>query len=145
MTDRQEALPRERGQVLMLMPAAVLVVIILGAIAVDLSVVYLAERDLSAAAAAAANDAVTYGFDEEAYRRGEGYVIDPRRVDEAVTRSLQRRDIDARPSVRIDGDEVEVTLAGTAEYVFAKAIPGVGDGTDLTVVGSARTEEDVLP
>ena len=65
----------------MLMPAAVLIVILLGSIAVDFAVVFLGQRDLGAAAAAAANNAATYGLDEAAFRAGEGYQFQADQVD----------------------------------------------------------------
>jgi D-alanyl-D-alanine carboxypeptidase len=43
----------------MLMPAAVLIVIVLGSIAVDFAIVFLGEREAASLAAAAANDAAT--------------------------------------------------------------------------------------
>lgn len=45
------------GSVLLLMPAAVLIVMVLGAVAVDAAVVYLGERQASDLAASVANDA----------------------------------------------------------------------------------------
>ena len=131
----------DRGSVLMLMPAAVLVVLVLGAIAVDLSLVHLARRELVVAAGAAANDAVTYGLDEDAWRRGEGYSLDPTRVDDAVNRSLAARGLLPRlvtpPVVRATGpDEVTVELAEPVDYLFAKALPG---GPHRTVVRATAT------
>src|SRR3954452_750854 len=58
----------ERGSVLILVPAGVLVLMLLGAIAVDFSVAYLAKRQLEAAAGAAVNDAAGAGLDERALR-----------------------------------------------------------------------------
>lgn len=131
----------DRGSVLMLMPAAVLIVLVLGAIAVDLSLVHLARNDLVHAAGGAANDAVTYGLDEDAWRRGDGYVLDPARVDEAVTRSLAARGLLDRlagpPIVRASGPtEITVELAVPVDYIFAKALPG---GPRRTVVHAAAT------
>src|SRR3712207_1178709 len=45
----------ETGSALILMPAAVLVLVILAAIAVDAAIMFLGERELAAATAAAAN------------------------------------------------------------------------------------------
>lgn len=124
---------RERGSVLMLMPAAVVVVLVLGAIAVDLSVVHLGKRELVDAASAAANDAVTYGLDETALRNEGAYRLDPGRVRAAVHQSLagsgvagELTGIDVQP---VGADGVEVTLTMTVEYVFAKALPGPSSTT----------------
>ena len=51
----------ERGSVLLLFPAAVLIVIVLSAITVDSSIAFLAQRELANATAAAANDAASRG------------------------------------------------------------------------------------
>ncbi len=125
----------DTGSSLMLMPAAVLIVLVLGAIAVDLSVVHLAQRDLLDVAASAANDAATFGIDPSAYRAGSGSAaFDPDRAELAVERSLRNHHLDTR--VTIDGvrqgpaaDEVTVDLHVTVDYIFAKAIPGARHST----------------
>src|SRR6266540_3305124 len=104
---------RSNGSVLLLMPAAVLIVVVLGAIALDCSTVFLAHRALLTAAAAAADDAVTFGADERAYRERGVYTLDPARVQEAVELSFAARGLgDAvdRPVVSIDGTTVSVTV-----------------------------------
>lgn len=125
----------ERGTVLMLMPAAVLIVVLLGAVAVDLAIVFLGRRELAAAAAAAANDAVTYGLDQAVLRETGTYELDPVRVLDAVEASLAARDIDVSvqaPRVEIVGSsEVRVTLRGDVDYVFATAVPGVPHGAEV--------------
>jgi hypothetical protein len=123
----------QRGSVLMLMPAAVMVVLALGAITFDLSVVYLGEREAVDAASAAANDAVTYGLDEDALRNEGVYRLDPRRVDQAVALSLDARglagDLTAVDIAAVGDDGVSVTLTLTVDYVFARALPGPGSTT----------------
>jgi hypothetical protein len=122
------------------MPAAVLVVVVLGSIAVDLSIAYLGRRELAAAAASAANDAVTYGVDEAAYRRDGTYVLDPARVSRAVSDAVaaQRPPVhDLRIDVAIAGSEVTVTLSASVTYVFAGAIPGAPDGTRVVALATA--------
>ena len=61
----------ERASVLMLMPAAVLVFIVLGALCVDFASVYGAKRELSNAAAAAANDVASQALDVDPCVAGE--------------------------------------------------------------------------
>lgn len=131
---------RDRGSVLMLMPAAMLVVVLLGSIAVDMSAVFLVRRDLVAAAAAAANDAVTYGLDERAYREHGRYVLDPSRVARAVDLSLGARGLDLarEPQVAIDGTSVSVTLTAEVDYVFARAIPGVAHSAVVSATAAAE-------
>lgn len=129
----------DRASALLLMPAAVLVVLVLGAIAVDAAVAFLAERDLAAAAAAAANDAATAGLDEDALRGGAGYRLDPALVEAAVQRALTARGVDPGTSVdvAVAGTEVRVTLRGAARLVFAPAIPGAPDTVDVEATASA--------
>ena len=128
----------------MLMPAAMLVVIVLGSIAVDFSIVYLAERDLVSAAGAAANDAVTYGADEAAARRGDGYQLDPARVRAAVERSLSARgfsgELRGSPEIVIGEHDVEVRLSAHVDYLFAGALPGAPSGTTVVASASAGAE-----
>ena len=132
---------RERGSVLMLMPAAVLVVLLLGAIAVDFSLAFLAERELLSAASAAANDAATFGLDEDALRARGELVLDPDRVEAAVARSLRARGnplVDrAAVAVSLDDGQVRVSLRSRAEHLFSSAVPGAPDGTDVEASASA--------
>jgi len=83
---------RDQGSALLLMPVAVLIV--LGAIAVDSSITFLAQRELVDATQAAANDAATYGADVGQIRSGSGYTLDRSRVDEAVRRAFAGRGLD---------------------------------------------------
>lgn len=123
----------------MLMPAAVFVVVILGAITVDLAVVRLGQRELVAAAGDAANDAATFGIDQAALRAGRGPVLDPAQAEDAVWASLEAKglldDLAAPPAVTVDTDgAVEVRLVRRIDYVFAKALPGIDE---VVVRGSA--------
>lgn len=125
----------------MLMPAAVLVVLVLGAIAVDLSVVHLATRDLADAAASAANDAVTSGLDPAGVRTGGSYELDPDRVAAAVADSLALHGLEgrlARADIEVDGDRVVVTLERRVAHVFARSLPGAAGATTITTRGEAR-------
>jgi hypothetical protein len=119
----------ERGSVLALMPAAVLVFIVLGSVAVDSAIAYLGERQVSNLAAAVANDAATQGIDiERFYGTGE-IVLDPLRVqavaDDAVARSaggpLQGLTIDTDV---VGDDRLVVRVRATVRSLFARALPG---------------------
>jgi Flp pilus assembly protein TadG len=135
---------RERGSVLALVPAGLLVLILLAAIAVDSSVAYLGRRELAAAADAAANDAVTYGLDEARFRETGNFVLDPARTEEAVRRAVALRRSEgvdrATVSGTTDADEgtVTVTLRSTAALVFAPAVPGAPD--EVSVVAQATAD-----
>jgi len=111
----------------MLMPAGVLIVLLLGAIAVDLSVVRMAQRDLFNVASSAANDAAAAGLDKAEYRRSGDYVIDLDRATAAVDRALGNRMMAARITRRSvtlgpGPDEITVELEMPVSYLFAKTI-----------------------
>jgi|688.fasta_scaffold366366_2 hypothetical protein len=136
----------ERGSVLILMPCAVLIVIILGAIAVDLAAVRLGQRDLQAAATDAANDAVTAGLDEWAFRIGAGYRLDPALVNNAAVRAIGSKGLlgvlDAAPEVTINLDgSVSVRLRQRVPHIFGRAIPGTADDTVVNAVATAHVRQ----
>jgi len=137
---------RDRGSVLMLMPAAVLIVMVLGAITVDLTAVRLGQRELVAAAGDAANDAVTVGLDEADLRRGAGYRIDPALAQQAVVESLAAKglldDLAEPPTVVVtSADTVEVRLARRVPHIFAKALPGAPHDELVRATVTARVEQ----
>lgn len=112
-----------RGSVLMLMPAAVLIVLLLGAIAVDSAVVYLRQRQAYNVAFDAANDAVGAGIDLHTARSSGEFVLDPDRV-----RTVARQTVDAAGfddlvlvDVRTEEDEVAVTVEVTVRHLFVQA------------------------
>ena len=133
---------RDRGTVLMLMPAAVLVLLMLGGIAFDYAHLFLAKRELSSVVEAAANDAVTHGVDQAAVRRGDGFVLDPARVVASVAASVA----DHSPELHFVGDplveivsatEVRVTITASIDYVFTRAVPGAPGSATVKVVATA--------
>lgn len=132
---------RTRGSVLMLMPAAVLVVLMLAAISVDLSLVFLRQRQASSVAVDIANDLASAAFDHEAFRATGHFTL-----DEARARRLGRRYLDASDLAgtvtRFDvevlaPDAVRVAITVRVDYLFAKAIPGAADGTTVTAHATA--------
>lgn len=133
---------------LLLMPAAVLVVLVLASIAVDFTIAFLGEREAASLAAAAANDAVTAAIDDERFRAGEGLHLDEDRARRIALATL------AASSTELDDVEVEVatgtlggepsvtvTVRGTIDYVFAPALPGApGEAhVEATATAVART------
>jgi hypothetical protein len=134
----------------MLMPAAVLVVIVLGAIAVDLSAIYIGQRDLVAGAQAAANDAAAYGISEEAFYTSSGGEIryDEGRVRTAVNRAISARGITptSGPSISYettaDGMRVVVSFTDDVPYIFAKAIPGTPGTSSVRAEASALLRDE---
>jgi len=130
----------ERASVLLLVPAALLIVLVMASIAVDMSLVHLRRRQAHDLAAAAANDAVTAAADENSLRAG-GYRVDPDRAQQVVARIIAASDLApdlaAPPSVRITGDSLVVEVSLHADYIFAGVIPGTPDGTTVTATASA--------
>lgn len=114
----------ERASVLMLMPAAVLIVLLLGAIAVDSAVVYLAQRQAHNVAFDAANDAVGAGFDRATARRSGEFRYEPERVRAVAAGTVAAAGLsDLRlvdVEVGTDGS-VAVTVEVRVEHVFAPA------------------------
>ena len=134
----------QSGSALMLVPAAVLVLVILGAIAVDFSVAFLGQRELTSAAAAAANDAATAISEETFYGERGDRAAGSIRIDEGRARRVVDQALAARAprgvevidrTVEPSGGQVCVVLSGRVDYVFARAVPGMAHGT--TVRGPA--------
>jgi hypothetical protein len=131
----------------MLMPAAVLIVIVLGSIAVDFAIVFLGEREAASLAAAAANDAAT-AVAEEHFRESGAF-----RLDEDRARRAAEATLDASSSVIDDLDlvidvitvagepAVTVTVSGTVAYVFAPALPGGPDRARVEATATAVARE----
>ncbi len=127
------------------MPVAVLIVLLLGAIAVDLTVVRLRQQQAIDAAASAANDAVTFGLDQGALRGGRGYVLDPNRVRQAVDQSVQSQGLANQlvetPVVTEPApNTVTVVVTLRANYVFARSIPGSPHETIVRGTATATVE-----
>lgn len=131
----------DRGSVLMLMPAGMLLMLMLGAIAFDLSLVFLRQRQASSLAVDVANDVATAALDEEAIRRDGEFVLDPDRAAELGFQLVAASDLgelieDVEVQV-VGPDEVTVRVVVQVDYVFARAIPGASDGTTVTAAATA--------
>jgi hypothetical protein len=131
----------------MLMPAAVLVFLVLGALAVDFGGVFVVHRDLANAAAAAANDAATQSIDWDVYYETGEIRLVPARAWDVAARSLAARGLSRLDAtiedVRIDdgGTTVIVKIRGYARYLFAKAVPGGKNGVDVTASAEAHAAD----
>lgn len=125
----------------MLMPAAMLIVVVLGAIAIDRAVVFGAQRELIQEAQAAANDAAAIGADPDTIRDGTDEVrLDRGRVEAAIQDSLTGIEDLVDVSWQTQGDEVVVTLEQRVQYVFTKGVPGAHDTTTVTATARARLD-----
>lgn len=111
----------------MLVPAGVLVLFVLGAFAVDYAIAFQAQRELSATAAALANDAAGVALSEDRLYAGSVEVDEDRAAD-VVRRGLEQRAPagigEVGWSVRAAGDQVCVTLTASVAYLFSRAVPG---------------------
>ena len=124
--------PDGTGSVLLLVPAGVLVLVVLGAIALDFALAFLGQRELTGAAGAAANDIASAAVsDADFYGSSAGAVVlDAARAEQVAAEAVRRR----RPagvelsgmSVRVEGPHVCVTVRGRVPYLFAPVVPGVG-------------------
>lgn len=131
----------DRGSILLLVPAAFLVVMILASIAVDMSLVHLRQRQAHDLAASAANDAVTAAADHLGLRHGRIEVAQAD-AEAVVARIVAASDLAPQvvgtPVVRIRPETIEVELSVRADYVFASVVPGAPDSTTVTAMASAR-------
>jgi hypothetical protein len=127
--------------VLLLVPAAVAVLFALAAIAVDLSLVFLAERELAEATVAAANDAAAV-VDEARFRAGGEVAVDCTAAPGVAAASFAAR----RPSwmaeahlavVSCEPDRVVVAATGRVAHVFGRALPGTPDTADVDATATA--------
>ena len=147
----------QRGSVLLLFPVGVLAVLVLAALAVDASIAFLGERELSGAVAAAANDAASEALSNRAFY-GEGRLAldaaEVERVAEARVRSsldagrhlgLTVRATALAPSAASCAWSVHVTATARVRYLFARALPGASDEAFVDASAAASpTESDLV-
>ena len=123
-----------RGSVLMLMPAGLLIVFVLGSISIEYAAVSMRQRALYNAADAMANDAATYAIDLVILRATGEVVLDPTLVREAVELSLRAQGVELvrAPLIEVSADRktIHLELVQHVPFVIAGALPG----TDGTVV-----------
>lgn len=131
---------RERGSSLVLMPAAALVFVILGAFAVDFGAIQLGQREMVADAQAAANDAAAAGYDNATFYNEGEIVFDPGAAQRAAALSLAANSDTYRlRSVQVEDGAIVVVVDGTVPTIFSKAVPGGPDRIDI----SARASSDL--
>lgn len=115
---------------LVLVPAGFLVLVLLGALAVDSAVAYQAQQKLHDELAAAATDAVSAGVSRPSFYGSGTVSLDPAAVDEAICRSMAAQggtDLRGlRVSAVISGRTLQVTGSATVNGVFGRAVPGFG-------------------
>lgn len=131
---------------LILVPALLLVLMILAAIAVDSAVVFLGQRQLGDAAAAAADDAAT-ALSDQSFYRGGSVDLDPSVARQVADASVAAQDrsgvtIDGPVDVQVEGRQVCVSLTGHVEAIFGRAIPGVPHSTTVRARATATAAGD---
>ena len=126
----------------MLMPAAVLIVLLLGALAIDSAIVYLGQRQAHDVTFDAANDAAGAGFDLDAARTRGEIVYDPDRVEAIAAQAIAAAGIDDLElvSARTDGTGVVVTVRRTVRHLFVQAL---GNPASDVLTISARADGEV--
>ncbi|MBW3643032.1 MAG: hypothetical protein KY447_08985 [Actinobacteria bacterium] len=138
----RRGLGAEHASVLVLMPTAVLIFLVLGALAVDAAAVFLAQRQLANAAVAAANDAVAAAVDVDSfYSVGQVRLLPTeaqRIADETVLRLGLDRLSEIRPVASVRGPVVEVTITARVEHIFSGAVPG---GPDTALVAATAAAD----
>ena len=122
----------QRGSALLLVPAGVLVLVVLGAVAVDSAVVLLAQRQLADVAAGAANDGAAAALDDAGFYRGGRLRVVESRAQAAATASFRRTapagmvgPVVQAEVVGADPPRVRVTARAHVDLVFAPVLPGV--------------------
>jgi hypothetical protein len=115
---------------MMLVPAGFLVLIILGALAVDSAGTYLAQQQLRDSLTAAANDAVGAGLSSSAFYSQGLISVDPARAAGVVCLSVAAQPDGDLHQVRLwmatRGDAIRLRATATVHAVFGRAIPGFG-------------------
>lgn len=122
-----ERLAAEDGNTLVLMPAAVLVLLVLAAIAFDAAVVHLQQRRLADLAASLANDAIAALDLDSVYDISREPVPDPARSQWLAAARLAAfahdetlQEVTCTPQVA--AGEVRVTCEGRVVPVFGRAL-----------------------
>lgn len=124
----------------MLVPAAVVITLLLGAIAVDSAIVYLEQRQAYNVAFDAANDAAGAGVDRDTLRSTGEIVYDPARVRQIAADTVAAAAgevvlIDATPA----GDGVAVVVEVRVRHLFGQAF-GARSSDVLRITARASGE-----
>ena len=139
MLNKDRTRTSDRGTVLLMFPAALMVMVILGAMVIDVGYTAIRGRELRAVAASAANDSLAAL--DIAVLRATGDVV----IDEGAARRIVAQAIALGPlpdaqivDIEIEGFEIAVTLQLEIELVMA---PALGDLNRVTLI---RTERAVV-
>jgi uncharacterized membrane protein len=122
---------RDRGSVLALVPAGFLVLMILGALAVDNGATYLGQRQLDSSVEAAANDAAGAAVSNQVFY-GQGEIqIDPTQAAIVVCQDMVAQGdqdlLDTSVGMAVVGPAVYVDAHAEVRGVFGSLIPGFAE------------------
>ena len=136
----------ERGSTLLLAPIAILIVLMLGAVTLEVGALHLRQRQLHDLATTLANDAATVGFDVDDFRSSGEIDIDIDAARSVVDPGIAISNIpDSRPVgfTVVPGAEplVQVELELTHEFVLGQLIWGAS--TVLNASGEAALVRSV--
>lgn len=123
---------------LMLMPAAVLIMVILGALAVDHAVVFGTQRELIATAQAVANDAASLGVDVDRLRSYGEVEVDLTAMAAAVDLAMLAAQPGTDITWGVQGDQVVVELRSEVSLVFSPGVPGAPRVRAITARATAE-------
>ena len=139
MLNKDRTRTSDRGTVLLMFPAALMVMVILGAIVIDVGYTTIRGRELRAVAASAANDSLAAL--DIAVLRATGDVV----INKSTARRIVAQAIALGPlpdaqivDIEIEGFEIAVTLRLEIDLVMA---PALGDLNRVTLI---RTERAVV-
>jgi Flp pilus assembly protein TadG len=132
----------EHGSVLILVPALVLVLIILGAIAVDSAIAYLGHRELQDFTASLAQQVASATLSQPAfYDNGGAIQIDQSQAAAIIAQAVQAEDgsgglthLTVAPASYPNPQTVVIEATATVDNVFA---PAVGGHRTVTVTAEA--------
>ncbi len=131
----------DRGTVLLLFPAAVMIMLVLGAIVVDIGLTQVRARELQAVADSAANDSLA-ALDVAALRSGLPLTLDAARargiVAEAVAAGPLPNSTVEAVAIGHDGAgriTVDVRLQLRVDLIIAPALPGGLSSTLISRTG----------
>lgn len=136
---------RERGSVLLLFPAALLVILVLASIAADAALAFEAQRELANAVAGAANDAAVQALANGRFYRqgavglndGEAGRLATAEVAAAAGGGIRNLAV----TTSVTGNTITVMASGTVNKLFAPTIPGASRVARVTARSTARAEE----
>lgn len=126
----------ERGSTLLLFPAALIIMLALAAVTVDSAIAFMAQRQLTNATAAAANDAATQALSDRAFYEGDRIELSSAAVESvAVDRVFALVDPARHHGLAVTAEAlppagvgcswtVRVRASSRVDELFGKAMPG---------------------